>query len=143
MPGCGSTALTECSRDLLSREPLIKYSMSLLDLKRAYARRNPQLMALVLSKGCNTAEVRFRSSPQGPSEQPYVGVGSLCNVSTLLQEAALIYDRSEGQRYRILGQRSPRSSPRHQRMKFSLAYCKMDALILNGEQCQLFWSNRL
>ncbi len=85
----------------------MKYSMSLLGLKRASARRNPQLMALVLSKDCNTAEVRFRPSPKGPSERLHLCVGSLCNVPTLLQESALIYDRSEGQRCRILHQRLP------------------------------------
>ena len=47
------------------REPLTKSecrtnSMSLRDLKRAAARRDSQLMALVLNKGCNNAEVRFR-----------------------------------------------------------------------------------
>ena len=58
-----------------------------------------QAMALVLSKGWNDAEVRFRPRPQGPSEQPYLRVGSLCKVVNIKQEAALIYDCSAGQRY--------------------------------------------
>jgi len=57
--------------------------MSLRDLKRASARRNPQLMARVLSKGWNDAEVRFRPRPQGPSEQPHLCVGSLCKVANI------------------------------------------------------------
>ena len=67
----------------MPREPLINYSMSLRDLKRASARRNPQLMALVLSKGWNDAEVRFRSRPQGPSEQPYLCIGILCKGANI------------------------------------------------------------
>ena len=62
---------------LSPKGPLINYSMSLRDLKRASARRNPQLMALVLNKGCNDAEVCFRPRPQGPSEEPHLRVGSL------------------------------------------------------------------
>ncbi len=90
---------------------MIKYSMSLRDLKRAAARRNLQLMAVVLSKGCNTAEVRFRSRPKGPSAQSYLCVGTPFNVQTLLRDAALTYDCSEGQRYRILDQRLPARLP--------------------------------
>ncbi len=98
------------------REPLIKSecrtnSMSLRDLKRAAARRDSQLMAKVLSKGCNNAEVRFRPRPKGPSEQPYLCVGAPSNVQTLLRDTALIYDCSEGQRYRILDQRLPARLP--------------------------------
>ena len=63
-----------------AREPLIKYSMSLRDLKRATARHEPPLMAIVLNKACNAAGVRFRSRPKGPSEQPHLGVGLPSNV---------------------------------------------------------------
>ncbi len=95
------------------REPVIKYSMSLRDLKRDAARRDPQLIAVVLSKGCNNAEVRFRPRPKGPSEQPYLCVGAPANVQTLLRDAVgsphrLTYDCSEGPRYRILDQRLPK-----------------------------------
>ncbi|MCZ6501097.1 MAG: hypothetical protein O6945_01125, partial [Gammaproteobacteria bacterium] len=98
------------------------YSISLRDLKRAVAsdaapRRNPQLMALVLNKGCNAADVRFGSRPKGPSEQPYIGVvgmphHSLCDVGTLRQEEVraafrLTYDCSEGQKHQVVDQRRP------------------------------------
>ncbi len=79
------------------REALIKSecrtnSMSLRDLKRAAARRDPQLMAVVLSKGCNNSDARFRPRLRDAVGSPH----------------RLTYDCSEGQRYRILDQRVPR-----------------------------------
>ena len=67
----------------MPREPLINYSISLRGLKRASARRNPQLMAKVLNKGCNAAEARFRPRPQGPSEQSHLCVAPLCKVANI------------------------------------------------------------
>jgi hypothetical protein len=58
-------------------------SKSLRDLQRASVRRDLQLMALVLHKDCNNAEARFRPRPQGPTEQPYLRVGSLCKVTNI------------------------------------------------------------
>jgi len=89
-------------------KPLINSSMSLRDLRRAAARRISQLMAKVLNQGCNTADGRLRPRPKGLSEQPQLGVGSLCNVKTLLQEAALICGCSESQRDRGIDQRFPK-----------------------------------
>ncbi len=80
-------------------------------MKRGTARRKSPLMAIVLNKACNAAGARFRSRPQGPSEQPHLSVGFLYNVQTLLQEPALICGCSAGQRHRILVQRLPNSCP--------------------------------
>ena len=51
-------------------EALTHSNMTLLDLKRIAARRVPQVMAVALGKGWNNADVRFRTSPSGPTEQP-------------------------------------------------------------------------
>ena len=51
-------------------EALTNSNAALLDLKRAAARRIPQVMAVALGKGWNNADVRFRPSPTGPAEQP-------------------------------------------------------------------------
>ena len=56
------------------KEPLIKYMVLLRDLKRAVARREMQLMALVLNKFCNAANVRFRPRPVGLTGLSVLGV---------------------------------------------------------------------
>ena len=50
---------------LKSRVPLIKSILFLRDLKGIVARCKVKLMALVLNKLCNAANVPFRSRPKG------------------------------------------------------------------------------
>ena len=57
-----------------SKEPLNKYTMSLRDLKRAYARRRPKAKAGCLGEGCAAADVGFRPRPTGLSGEPMLGV---------------------------------------------------------------------
>jgi hypothetical protein len=49
------------------KEPLINLKITQRDLKRAVARRRLQLMALVLNKNGNAANVRLRPRLSGPA----------------------------------------------------------------------------
>jgi len=52
---------------VLLKEPLIKYIISLLGLKRVNARQSSKAMAVVLGERFNEAVMRFKPSPTGLS----------------------------------------------------------------------------
>lgn len=78
------------------KEPLNKFMDAQHGLKRTAARRVPQAMAVVLVKGRNNADVRFRPCPQGPTENSVLCVATFRQTPVCLQSHALITKFSVG-----------------------------------------------
>ena len=92
----------------MSRAPLIKSIIFLRDLKSAVARRKVKLMALVLNKLCNAANVPFRSRPKGLTGLLVLSVIIFHQVPTCFQNDASITSKPVSQKHHRLNQRYPR-----------------------------------
>ena len=90
-----------------ARAPLIKSIIFLRDLKGIVARRKVKLMALVLNKLCNAANVPFRSRPKGLTGLPVLSVIIFHQVPTCFQNNALITSKPVSQKHYRLDQRYP------------------------------------
>ena len=93
--------------ELVSRAPLIKSIIFLRELKGIVARRKVKLMALVLNKLCNAANVPFRSRPKGLTGLLVLSVIIFHQVPTCFQNNALITSKSVSQKHYRLNQRYP------------------------------------
>ena len=95
-----------------SRAPLIKSIIFLRDLKGIVARHKVKLMALVLNKLCNAANVPFRSRPKGLTGLLVLSVIIFHQVPTCFPENiklwnALITSKPVSQKHYRLDQRYP------------------------------------
>ena len=95
--------------NLSSRVPLIKSIIFLRDLKGIVARRKVKLMAIVLNKLCNAANVPFRSRPKGLTGLFVLSVIIFHQVPTCFQNNALITSKPVSQKHHRLNQRYPRA----------------------------------
>ena len=97
----------------MSRAPLIKSIIFLRDLKSAVARRKVKLMALVLNKLCNAANMPFRSRPKGLTGLLVLSVIIFHQVPACFPANIKLWDASitskpVSQKHHRLNQRYPR-----------------------------------
>jgi len=97
---------------MIARAPLIKSMILLRDLKGAVARRKVKLMAIVLNKLCNAANVPFRPRPKGLTDLSVLRVIIFHQVPTYFPKNikyvnALITNKPVSQKHHRLDQRCP------------------------------------
>ena len=109
-----------------ARAPLIKSIIFLRDLKGIVARRKVKLMALVLNKLSNAANVHFRSRPKGLTGLPVLSVIIFHQVPTCFQNNALITSKPVSQKHYRLDQRYPNAVKMYSR---ACCFCESSHVI--------------